>query len=392
MGKIFKWGYCPGGHRHRVTRPGKCKCGAGAYALSESYHVSYRDTAGRERIETVGSDRTLAATVLKQREGAISEGRTGVLRIAQHPWSAGIRAYMEFLDLQLAQGEISELTYKAYESAIRVHLTPFFKDHTLNGITLNDINQFVASKVGLKNVTIRGYVAVMSAMMNYLESCEMVNDNPFSKRHTRKRISIGQAEVRSRILTAEEVHSVLEICIKVGAKPYLFAALAAYTGLRREDIITLEWSEIDLAIGFIRRKKIAKRRGKVPSPKPILPPLKEAIEAYRAQAVLSKYVFPKRGDRNKPVPANGHNPFVGLRDLLAKAGIAHFTAHDLRRTFASTCVHLGIPQAVVSDLLDHAPANVTAKHYIRTPEEILTRLFSGLVLYPPLLHRLAKAE
>ncbi len=52
--------------------------------------------------------------------------------------------------------------------------------------------------------------------------------------------------------------------------------------------------------------------------------------------------------------------------VTAKTGI-EFTHHDLRRSFATFLEgELGVHEGIVSRLLNHAPRNVTAKHYIKT--------------------------
>ena len=61
----------------------------------------------------------------------------------------------------------------------------------------------------------------------------------------------------------------------------LFVLLGIYTGRRKEAILSLRWSQVDLEAGLIDfetpgRERTKKRRGKVPIPAKLLPHLKRA--------------------------------------------------------------------------------------------------------------------
>lgn len=65
-------------------------------------------------------------------------------------------------------------------------------------------------------------------------------------------------------------------------------------------------------------------------------------------------LFPARGDANKP--------FQGLQSrklVLDECGVANFTHHDLRRTFATNLAALGTPIHVTEKLLNHISGTVS---------------------------------
>lgn len=46
-------------------------------------------------------------------------------------------------------------------------------------------------------------------------------------------------------------------------------------------------------------------------------------------------------------------------------------SHDLRRTFASATADEGYSDAIIAALLSHSQRSITARHYIRRPDEAL---------------------
>ena len=77
------------------------------------------------------------------------------------------------------------------------------------------------------------------------------------------------------------------------------------------------------------------------------------------------WVFPNEFDSGsaelkKPIAA-----------LFNQAGLQDARSHDLRRTFASAAADEGYSDATIAALLGHSQRSVTARHYIRRPDDAL---------------------
>lgn len=114
------------------------------------------------------------------------------------------------------------------------------------------------------------------------------------------------------------------------------AILGFATGLRRANLLELEWSQVDLVN---RRAWIHPDQAK--ARKPIGVPLNDdAVEAIRRWIGRHETrVFVRNGS---PIPADGWNSAQWDRQC-ARAGIENFRFHDVRHTWASWHVQAGTP-------------------------------------------------
>lgn len=145
--------------------------------------------------------------------------------------------------------------------------------------------------------------------------------------------------------------------------------LAADSGLRREELVELEWRDIDSTAGkhgalVVRHSKSGRFRH-VPLTERCQRMLK-AREAERRPTPNSERVFPEfagwRVDRiTKAFPAAAKR---------AGKKFSKLRFHDLRHAYASGLVRSGVPIPIVAKLLGHAPAslNVTLRYAAHAPD------------------------
>ena len=127
-------------------------------------------------------------------------------------------------------------------------------------------------------------------------------------------------------------------------------ALTLYTGMRRNELFTLEWSDVDLEAGLIhlRVKNTKTKRART---LPLSEDAKAVVSACCAYRVKhcpeSKWVIcSHEGKRFKDLKRS----FKTAKKL---AGISGFRRHDMRHTFAAWLVTAGVPLVEVRDLLGH---------------------------------------
>lgn len=167
---------------------------------------------------------------------------------------------------------------------------------------------------------------------------------------------------RDRVCSTSELRSLGEVLsAQEAVLPMATAAirLIALTGLRREEACSLKWTEIDEKGQCLRLS--ASKTGK--SVRPVGQPALALIRALPRKS--DTWVFPNELDTDS---AELKKPIAALFNL---AGLEDARSHDLRRTFASAAADEGYSDATIGALLGHSQRSVTARHYIRRPDDAL---------------------
>lgn len=142
-----------------------------------------------------------------------------------------------------------------------------------------------------------------------------------------------------------------------------FLLLALFTGLRREEALSLSWTQIDLKAKTLE----------IPDPKnhqPHMLPLSDFLfellnRRFKENNGDSAYVFPGSG-----VKGYMNDPRDQMQKVIDDSGVK-FTPHDLRRTFITIAESLDISAYALKRLLNHKMANdVTAGYIISDAERL----------------------
>lgn len=245
------------------------------------------------------------------------------------------------------------------------HLSEHFGNKMLHEITSAELSGFVAKRHahGVSTSTIRRDLACLSSLMTSVMDWEWLPEdkiNPvpaFMKSRAKRGLKEGAAH--TRYLTEAEESAVLANTTPEVRKAII---LAIDTGLRREELFSLEWKQVDLLRGLITTTTDTKngRKRKVP------------ISA-RSGTILGTIV------RSLKVPYVLINPDTGTRYVhmnkglyaaVRRAKVDKACWHDLRRTAGCRWLQRdGKTMLEVSVLLGHSSVLVTEKSYAFLNEE-----------------------
>lgn len=175
----------------------------------------------------------------------------------------------------------------------------------------------------------------------------------------RKQTHLRPGELSIFYKTLEDVKSQETLTGQSICDAMLFAVL---TGLRRGEIFSLKWSDVDLRAAIFT---VYDTKNGLPLELPIT---KQVAEIFRRQKgrINSCYVFA------------AENEFGQVREpkkIVAKVkalSSTHCDFHDLRRTFATTAEHLDVGTYKLKRLMNHATGrdDVTAGYTILTAETL----------------------
>lgn len=208
---------------------------------------------------------------------------------------------------------------------------------------VENFKEWLRTKRHLKNSSINRYLEILSKMFNLGIDNGLLAQNPVSK--VKKLLEDNH---KIRFLTIEEENKLYK-SLPDFLKPIVTVALQ--TGMRKGEILNLQWSNIDFEYGFIELLKT--KSGKARK----IPISDKLWQVLNNQNKNNKYVFIN--------PETGL-PYVDIKKSFNKAkeeaGIKDFRFHDLRHTVATRLVEKGIDLLVVMDILGHTNIETTMRY------------------------------
>ena len=310
----------------------------------------YKDKRYRKSTET--EDRKLARRIYDKLKGEIAEGKWFERLPGEY------RTFKELMEKYMIEHSPKKSPKQHVRDKSSLgHLLPCFKDFTLTEITPKMINEYKVKRYGEKAApgTINRELNLMRhAFSMAVKEWEWVRDNPL------KRVSMEKEPPgRVRYLTDEEFERLHDSCSD-WLKPIVM--VARHTGLRRENILSLTWDQVDIWKGliFIEHTKSGERLGL-----PLNDTLKDLFRGLsKVRHIRSPYVF-CRPDGNRYVEIKR-----AFKNALKKAKIENFRFHDLRHSFASSLVQKGVDLYQVQRLLGHKDSRMTQRYAHLSPEDL----------------------
>lgn len=159
-----------------------------------------------------------------------------------------------------------------------------------------------------------------------------------------------------------------EQIIKKSADIWIFPYIALMTGMRKGEILALQWKDIDFENNIISVTKSVCHNGDRPiikTPKteestryvPLLLPLREKLLGYHNKHPES---FIVSDDGTSPL---SNRRFITLSKKFKEATGTTCTAHELRHSFATVAIENDIPPKVVQEILGHKQLSTTMDIY-----------------------------
>lgn len=299
------------------------------------------------RKSTKTNDKKLAERIYRKVLGEVAEGK----------WFEKLpgeeKTFREMMDRYKVEYLPLKSHPEKYESMIK-NLLSFFGDFYITEITHSLVNQYKAKGEGKKIATNRELSVLRAAFNIAIKEWEWVKENPMNRVKLWK-----EPPGRVRYLTEEEFDRLLNEC-----PAYLesIVIVARHTGLRKENILSLTWSQVDLfrRLIIIEHTKNNERLS-VPLNETLMSLFKQLS---RVRHINSPYVFSK--------PDGSKRCFIqdDFEKAVKKAGMTDFKFHDLRHCFASALVQKGVDLYQVQRLLGHKSNAMSQRYAHLSPEHL----------------------
>ena len=339
----------------RITSKGK-----------RSWSLQYR-YQGAMRKYTIGSypeitlkDARARNTELRASIQAGNDPQTAK-KLARSPSSTNVEeCFEEYLRDYL---KVNLKSWPEYERAMRSDVLPFVGKIELQALDKPAIRGVIRRITELGRMVLANRVLqYISKMLKWAVGVGYITVNPAADIP-----KPAKERARERVLSLDEVRSVLDACDSLGGVQADFLKFLLFSGQRINEIAKLTHDEVmddHIAIPRDRNKS-----GETIIT-PLLPHLRDILDS--CPRGNGPFVFSTTlGDR----PLSG---FSQIKSLLQKiSGITDWTFHDFRRSMATALADAGIDQFTIKCALNHKDNSVTGvydrSYHIKAKSEALSK-------------------
>lgn len=295
---------------------------------------------------------------------------------------------------------IRPTTYSSYEYIVRVHIKPNLGKAYLKELKPEQVQRFYNERKasGLSSRTVRYIHTVLH------EALEQAVKNNLIVRNVCKSTTLPKQEKREmRVLSVEEQNRFMDALSanKMGIAFKLFLA----SGMRRGELLGLNWKNVDLKEGVIRvtrslsrtkvnfdneskenktailiqKPKTKKGERTIPLFSSIISDLKEHKAAEKEKFINLGWddIKIKQHFKDGLVFTNELGGHIEPRNLTRKfyslvkaAGIPKANLHSLRHSFATRLLEMGVSPKVVQEILGHSTITLTLDTYSHVMPEL----------------------
>jgi excisionase family DNA binding protein len=326
-----RWTYPFGSVYVRPSRSGK-----------ERWHIYYKTASRRYVREAVkgAANRAEALKVLQQRAIEAFRESNGIKKP-----KARLK-FSEFAETYLAITKHLK-DWGTNDSRMRLHLIPFFGKFYLDEITPMQVEDYRSSRLGktrlgkkIKPITTNRELALLKGMFTKAIDSGHALTNPVKK----VKFVPETDSMRERILTHEEEERLMDASV-THFRPFLIIALN--TGMRRGEILSLNWPQVDFRSRLVHVIKTKRAKNRIV---PMNKTLYETLQALRAEASGTDKVYAWKHVQDAFEKARTAAKLNGLR------------LHDLRHTFATRLIQSGVDVFTVQKILGHSTITMTMRY------------------------------
>ncbi|MGH7908557.1 MAG: tyrosine-type recombinase/integrase [Thermodesulfobacteriota bacterium] len=341
------------------------------FLRGDSWVGEYKDR-GKIRRKTFGKKgivtKTMAREMLKKIEQKVKLGQYDMI-------DAEIPTLLEFSKTYIlhVRDTIQIKTWYRYDYGLR-RLIELYGNKKLSEITPKDIDDYKTLRLrDAKPATVNREIATLRQIFNLAKRWKkFFGENPISISKL-----LPEHNLKERILTYEEETRLFSLC-----NPYLrpIVVTALNTGMRKSEILTLKWSNVDQKNGVItidQTNTKTKKTRRIP----INSTMRTLLPEQKLKSGGSEHVFLSQTG----APYKFHDSLKGAFERTCrKAGITGFRFHDLRHTSATRMVESGASIVAVSKILGHSDIKMTMRYShpdnsLKEAVELLTSNLSNSV-------------
>lgn len=260
-------------------------------------------------------------------------------------------AAQEFIE---RHAKVHNRSWQETERILNKYMVPAWKGRRLEDIARKDVITLIDGIHAKAPIMANRVLAHVRKFFNWCAGRDLIPHSPAAGV-----VPPAKERKRDRILTDAEMRAFWRAC-EIDGHPFGHAfRLLLATGQRRDEVLSMRWSEIDLKTNVWELPGSRTKNGKphrIPLGPLALAILKDCPRLKDRRGNDVDLVFPAQG--NFDAPASGISKAkerieAAVLKALEVDDVPRWTLHDLRRTFASGCRRAGVALDVVEKLLNH---------------------------------------
>jgi integrase len=288
--------------------------------------------------------------------------------------AAWLRSWMK-----IYKSDVKPKTREYYQNAIDSYIVPYMGATLITNVRPVDVQLMVNELAEtLSTSTVRGALVTLRAALDKAVHEGYILRNPAGE------VKAPAKEARKmRAMSRDDQDAFLGALEGRWYKNLYRVAL--YTGMRRGELLGLQWGDVGAESITVARAIKALNKGpevgdpKTKSGKRTIPLCTEAIAALqdeRARRIKKGMPVEKSSSvfesESGTIPG-GQNLNRSLAEICEAAGIPRYTMHELRHTYATRCAEAGIPLPYVMYLMGDADAATVRNTYQHMADSSLLR-------------------
>jgi len=324
------------------------------------------------------------------------------------PAKLTFKQFTEIWKEKYAYQQLERKTIHNYEVNLKLRIIPTFAHMQLDHIKPLHIIDFLQSlersgsrkdnKTGsLSSASIQYIHRILKNIFSRAVEWKVISENPVAEV---KKPKVVHKEVIP--YDEQEIKSMLQALQK---EPYhwrMMITLALTTGMRRGELLGLEWKHIDWKTGvidvqqsvsislkgevFVKEPKTKNSKRKISLPPSVLEELRD-YNTYRIkerneigdawQGTDHFFVFSHADGR----AFHHERPYLWFRQFIKKNGFRYIRFHDLRHTSATLLINQGVHAKLISERLGHGSITTTMNiygHALRSADQAAADKFENL--------------
>jgi len=284
-----------------------------------------------------------------------------------------VNGFLKYLIIERDTSSNTIVKYKSDLYNLCTFLYQHFKISDFEQVKIEYLRDYLAHikiNCNLKTSSLSNKISVIKSFFRYLYTSKIINDNPTELIRLPKKSKtipkfLNDIELAKLLSAPERVTS--KIAKRFIIRDRLILTMLAYTGLRKSELLNLDWDDVNLGLKYLI---VRNTKNRIDRTVPLHSKISELLDSYLTQRlpITNKaIIIGKKGTRlSKNSLDRLFKKYLKMSNLSQKG----YTLHSLRHTFATRLLRKNVSLVKIKNLLGHKSIESTEIYLHTTGKEL----------------------